>query len=85
MGSGTLTTLTLRLPDELKAKLDNLAEATERSRSWLAQAAIREYIRLNEWQISETRDGVREADAGDFASEEEVRAVRNKWSGSDES
>ena len=35
---------------------------------------------LNEWQINELQAAVGEADAGDFASEEEVGAVMNKWS-----
>jgi len=36
--------LTLRLNSKLKKKLDNLAKATERSRSFLVAAAIREYV-----------------------------------------
>lgn len=83
MSADSSTTVTLRLPEELKGKLDRLAEATERSRSWLAQDAIRRYIEMNEWQVAEIREGVREADAGQFASGAEVAALREKWSGNE--
>ena len=74
------TTMTIRVPPELKSSLDKLAGATRRSKSFLAAEAIREYVELNEWQIKELQDALGEADAGDFASEEEVRAVMKKWS-----
>lgn len=41
---------------------------------------IRAYVDLNEWQISEIKAALKEADAGDFASGEEVQAVVSKWS-----
>ena len=31
------------------------------------------------WQISEIKAAIKEADAGEFASEEEVEAVTRKW------
>jgi predicted transcriptional regulator len=36
---------------------------------------------LNEWQTAEIEKGVKEADAGDFASDEEMEALFAKWSG----
>ena len=71
--------LTLRVDSKLKKKLDKLAKTTQRSRSFLAAEAIREFVSLNEWQIEEIRKGIQEADAGNFATEEEVRAMRKKW------
>jgi len=71
--------LTLRLDSKLKKKLDKLAKTTQRSRSFLAAEAIREFVSLNEWQIEEIKKGIREADAGNFATEEEVTAMRKKW------
>jgi predicted transcriptional regulator len=71
--------LTLRLDSKLKKKLDKLAKATERSRSFLAAEAIREFIALNEWQIAEIKKGLREADAGDFASDKEMEQTIAKW------
>jgi len=34
---------------------------------------------LNEWKITEIKSALKEADAGDFVSEKEVRAVMKKW------
>ena len=73
------TTVTLRLDDEVKNKLEKLAESTHRSRSFLAAEAIKAYVDSNEWQINEIHQAIKEADAGDFASQEEVNAVVNKW------
>jgi len=59
----------LRLDSRLKKRLDKLAEATQRSRSFIAVEAIREFLELNEWQIEQIRKGLLEADAGDVAGE----------------
>ncbi len=73
------STMTIRLDADLKTRLDKLADATHRSKSYLAAEAVREYIELNEWQLQEIQAAVTEADAGDFASEESVNAVFGKW------
>jgi len=76
------TTMTIRLEPELKARLDNLATVTHRSKSYLASQAVREFIELNEWQILELKEAVKEADAEDFASEQEVDAMFSHWNSS---
>ncbi len=73
------TTMTIRLEPDLKSRLDKLASATHRSKSFLACEALREFIELNEWQIQQLKSAIKEADAGDFASDQEVDAVFNKW------
>jgi len=73
------TTMTIRLEPALKSRLDQLAEATHRSKSFLAGEAIREFVELNEWQIQEIQAALKEADANDFASEEDVNSVLGKW------
>lgn len=71
--------LTLRIDAKLRKKLDKLAEATRRSRSFLAAEALRDYVDVNEWQIDEIKKGIAEADAGDFASDEQVQKTIRKW------
>jgi len=73
------TTMTIRIEDEVKSRLDDLAEVTQRSKSFLAAEAIREYVANNEWQIQEIGMALKEADAGDFASDKEVAALAKKW------
>ena len=45
--------MTLRLEPELRRRIDGLAKAQRRSRSFIAAEAIRQYIAVNEWQIEE--------------------------------
>ena len=73
------TTMTVRLEDEVRDRLDQLAEATQRSRSFLAAEAIRAFVETNEWQIGEIRAALREADAGAFASDKDIAALKKKW------
>ena len=73
------TTMTIRIEDDVKDRLDRLAESTQRSKSFLAAEAIREFVENNEWQIGEVRAAVKEANAGDFASERDVAALAKKW------
>jgi RHH-type transcriptional regulator, rel operon repressor / antitoxin RelB len=65
--------LTLRLDAKLKSKLDRLSKSMQRSRSFVAAQAIQEFVSANEWQINEIKKGLAEADAGDFASDKEMR------------
>lgn len=73
--------LTLRLDPQLRKKLDRLSSAMNRSRSFVAGEAIREYVELNDWQIAEIKKGIAEADRGEFASEAEVEKTIRKWTG----
>lgn len=73
------TTMTIRLENELKDRLDQLADSTRRSKSFLAAEAIRDFIELNEWQVQEIKDSLKEADNNDFASDIDVNDTFKKW------
>lgn len=75
------TTLSVKLPAAVKSRLDRLSQSTSKSRSSLATDALTSYLDLYEWQVSEIREGLREADAGELASEKDVEAVFEKWTG----
>lgn len=76
--------LTVRVTDEVKDQMDVLAEVTGRTRSWIASEAIKQYLDIESWQISELKNALAEADAGDFASDEELEQLMRKWSVSEE-
>lgn len=59
--------VTVRLDSRLRKRLDALATATERSNSFLAAEAIETYLDLQEWQVQAIQEGIRQADAGEFA------------------
>ncbi|MDO9232561.1 MAG: CopG family transcriptional regulator [Methylotenera sp.] len=73
--------LTLRLSVDTKNKLDQLANATHRSKSFLAAEAISRYLELEAWQIAEIELSIKEADMGDFASQDELSNLANKYAG----
>ncbi|GGD49214.1 CopG family ribbon-helix-helix protein [Lacimicrobium alkaliphilum] len=72
-------TMTIRLDPELKQRLEQLADATQRSKSFLAAQALRDYVELNEWQVGEINQALKEADEGSFASQQDVSKVLGKW------
>lgn len=71
--------ISLRVPDELMAKLDHLVKATKRNKADLLLHWVEDGIALEEWQLQELEAGIKEADAGLFASKSEVDRVLTKW------
>jgi predicted transcriptional regulator len=70
---------TVRLEESTLDSLDRLAEKTERSRNWLVARAIEDYVALNAWQIGKIEAGIAAADRGDFADEDDVTRLRDKF------
>jgi RHH-type transcriptional regulator, rel operon repressor / antitoxin RelB len=58
--------LTLRINNKIKLILDRLANATHRTKSFLAAEAIERYIELEAWQVKEIKAALKEADKKDF-------------------
>ena len=67
--------VTIEISEDLQKQLDDLARAMERPRSWVIGRALEDFVAVNAWHVAEIEAGLAEADAGDFASDEEVRAV----------
>ena len=74
------TSLSLRVRPELNAEIEALAAAMDRPKSWVCEKALEDYVALQRWQVAEIEKGLAEAEAGDFATEEEVEAAFAKWS-----
>ena len=60
--SGTVP-ITVRLPAALVAKLDALAKATERSRTYWVQEAVAEVVERELWQVREIEEAIADDDA----------------------
>ena len=73
-------TLSLRVPQETIEQLGQLAEATGKSRNFIAVEAMKDFIKREAWQVAEIQKAIKEADAGLFATDEEVNATFDKWS-----
>jgi predicted transcriptional regulator len=68
-------TMTVRVEPRTRKELDGIAAALERDRSYVVNEALKAYIDVHQWQIDHIRQGLREANAGKFASDGEVKRV----------
>ena len=73
------TTITVRLDSEKREALDAIAEVADRDRSYILNEAIDAYLDTHRWQVEHIRKGLRQARAGRFASEKEVRKALARW------
>jgi len=73
------TTVTVRIPIKLKNRLNKLADATARSRSWVAAQALEVYVEEQEWQVASIRKGMEDAEAGRVVSHEKVSRWLRSW------
>lgn len=72
-------TVSAKLDPSVAEKLDLLAKATARSRSFLVAEAIETYVKDQAWQIQAIQEGIKEADKGNFATDQEVKKAFKKW------
>jgi len=70
------TAINLRIEPEIKSRLERLAEETNRSKSFLVERAIKDYLDANEWQIEEIKMGLKEIESVETAPHATVKA---KW------
>lgn len=71
--------LSIRVSQDLASRLEKLAQATGRSKSFVAAQAIEEFIAVQEWQVQAIKDGVAAAERGELVSHEEALAALGKW------
>ena len=63
----------LRLPKGTKDRLQELADATGRTKAYLAQDAIERYLELESWQISAIQDGIKAIDEGNVVQYQDIK------------
>lgn len=68
-------TVAFRLDGGKKRALDSIAKDLDRDRSWVINDAIDAYLETHRWHIEHIKEGLRQAKAGEFASEGEVKAA----------
>ncbi len=67
------TVLTVRVAPEVSKRLSKLAQATRRSKSFLAAEAIEEYLAVQEWQVQAILDGLEASDRDEGTDFEQVK------------
>ena len=75
----TSSTVTIRIPSDLKKRLNRLADATARSSSWLAAQALELYLDDQEWQVAKIREGQRDFRAGRVVSHDKASRWLRSW------
>lgn len=73
------TLISVRVSKDVAKRLERLAEATDRSKSYVAAQAIEEFLALQEWQVKAIQRAVDEADAGKLLSHPEARKRLARW------
>jgi predicted transcriptional regulator len=72
------TTITVRIPVEVREKLDRLAKITDRSRSYLVADALAEFADDELEVLEGILEGIDDADAGRVMTSAEVQAGLDK-------
>lgn len=72
-------TINVRVPVDVFDQLEELAKATDRTKSFVTVEALSTYLDTQAWQIREVTEALAEADRGEFATDEEVNAIFAKY------
>ena len=72
-------TVSVRLHRSTKARLQNLARSTGRSRAFLAAEAIEEYLEINEWQVAGIVGAIASLDRGKGIPHQRVKEWVASW------
>jgi RHH-type rel operon transcriptional repressor/antitoxin RelB len=75
----TTEVLTLRIPQSMKVNLETLGKSIHRSKSYIAEKAIEEYLKRNSWQIKELQLAEEEILQGTFISNDKVNDYLDSW------
>ena len=73
--------MSISVSPETQEKLDALAESLDRSRNWVVNQAIHQYLELYEWQRGKIQARLERANSGNatFRSGQDVDAVIERF------
>jgi predicted transcriptional regulator len=71
--------VSLRLPGELKERIESYALMTGRSKSHVAMEALADYLDWRLPQVADLKQAIAAADRGEFASDAEVQSVLARY------
>jgi RHH-type transcriptional regulator, rel operon repressor / antitoxin RelB len=72
-------TVSVRLARSTKARLQQLAKSTGRSRAFLAAEAIEEYLDINEWQVAGVLGAIASLDRGKGIPHPRIKEWVTSW------
>lgn len=68
------TTITIRTDSDLAGKVAELASSMDRSRNWVIEEALRQYVETQAWQVEGIKAAMDSLDRGEGISHEQVMA-----------
>ena len=72
-------TITFRLDPEKGEALDEIAAGLDRDRTYVLNEAVALYLELHRWQIAHILESIQQAEAEEFATDEEVEEAFARW------
>ena len=63
---------TIRAETEIVHKLDDLAGSLDRSRNYLVNQAIKEYLETHAWEVEKITQGIAAAERGELVAHDDV-------------
>jgi predicted transcriptional regulator len=73
------TAFTIRTSPETMQRLDQLAAQVDRSRNYLANQALEEFLELRAWQIEKVQAGIAAAERGEFVPDQEMEGIFDQY------
>ncbi len=71
--------MSIRMSESLAERLESLAKATDRSKSYLAAMAIEEFVAVQEWQVQAIQEGMAEAQSRKVVSHDKALKELKRW------
>jgi len=68
------TSITIRTSSELAGKVAALASAMDRSRNWVIEDALRDYVEAQSWQIDGIKTAIASLDNGEGIQHQDLMA-----------
>jgi predicted transcriptional regulator len=81
---GSNAALSFRVSPKKARAIDNLANATDRPRSWHLEQALDAYLEAQAWEVQHVQEGLSELKAGKSVAHEDVADWLSRWGTSDE-
>lgn len=69
----------IRVAPEIIRELDKIGKAVNRSRAWLGEDALRHYVEIQRWHLSEIAAGVQDIKSGRVVPNAEVESWLRSW------
>ncbi len=72
-------TITFRIDGDMRAALDKLAAGTDRDRSYVLNDVEAAYLGAHRRQVDHIKEGLRQAEAGEFATDAKIAMAFARW------